>query len=128
MVQGNSIGDGRVAGRLADAGSVLKSRDTWRVAARTLLMLASTLITFSVLAAAIPTFLGMDSFIIDGGSMRPAVPAGALVVAQRVDPAIVQAGEIITFRHSTSPNSPVTHRVVKVLREANGKRSVERVL
>ncbi len=120
MVQGSSFGDGSAVGRLADVGSVLKSRDTWRVAARTLLMLASTLITFSVLAAAIPTFLGMDSFIIDGGSMRPAIPAGALVVSERVDPAVVQAGEIITFRHSTSPNSPVTHRVVKVLREANG--------
>ena len=120
MVQGSSLGDGGAASRLADAGSVLRARDTWRVAARTFLMLASTLITFSVLAAAIPTFLGMDSFIIDGGSMRPAIPAGALVVAERVDPAIVQAGEIITFRHSTAPNSPVTHRVVKVLREANG--------
>ena len=120
MVQNSSFGDGGAASRLADAGSVLRARDTWCVAARTFLMLAFTLITFSVLAAAIPTFLGMDSFIIDGGSMRPAIPAGALVVAERVDPAIVQAGEIITFRHSTASSSPVTHRVVKVLREANG--------
>ena len=52
--------------------------------------------------------------------MRPAVPAGSLVVASRVDPAAVQAGEIVTFRHSTAPSTPVTHRVVKVLREANG--------
>jgi len=42
------------------------------------------------------------------------------VIASRVDPASVTAGQIITFRHSTSPQTPVTHRVVKVLREANG--------
>ena len=105
---------------LAGLLAVLWSRASWRAWARSALVILSALVTLSVLAAAIPTFLGMDSFVIDGGSMRPAVPAGSLVVASRVDPAAVQAGEIVTFRHSTAPSTPVTHRVVKVLREANG--------
>jgi signal peptidase len=118
MVQGNSIGGG--ASVLAILRATLRSRETWRVSSRYLLMVVSTLVTFSVLAAAVPTFLGMDSFIIDGGSMRPAIPAGALVVSKRVDPSVVVPGDIITFRHATSPGSPVTHRVVKVLREGDG--------
>ena len=118
MVQGDSMGSGSAV--LSTLRATLRSRETWRVSSRYLLMVVSTLVTFSVLAAAIPTFLGMDSFIIDGGSMRPAVPAGALVVAKRVDPAVVEAGDIITFRHATTPANPVTHRVVKVLREADG--------
>ncbi|MGE3857476.1 MAG: signal peptidase I [Dehalococcoidia bacterium] len=117
MVQGHSVGSDSL---LAGLGRTLRARETWRVASRQLLMVVSALVTLSVLAAAVPTFFGMDSFIIDGGSMRPAVPAGALVVAKRVDPAAVQPGDIITFRHSTSPDTPVTHRVVKVLREADG--------
>ena len=117
MVQ-DSMGTGSAV--LSTLRATLRSRETWRVSSRYLLMVVSTLVTFSVLAAAIPTFLGMDSFIIEGGSMRPAVPAGALVVSKRVDPAIVEAGEIITFRHATTPANPVTHRVVKVLREADG--------
>ena len=118
MVQGNSNGDGLPATSIL--GTTLRSKETWRVASRAMLMVVSALVTLSVMAAAIPTFLGMDSFIIDGGSMRPAVPAGALVVAKRVDPALVAPGDIITFRHATSPSTPVTHRVVKVLRETDG--------
>ena len=112
--------DGGSTSRLGGIVEALRSRDTWRVSSRYVLFVVSTLVTLSVLAAAIPTMLGMDSFIIDGGSMRPAVPGGALVIASRVDPASVTAGQIITFRHSTSPQTPVTHRVVKVLRESNG--------
>ena len=119
MVQGNMISGGS-PGRLGNLAAVLRSRETWRVSSRYFLFVVSTLITLSVLAAAIPTMLGMDSFIIDGGSMRPAVPPGALVVASRVDPTSLQAGQIITFRHPTSPGTPVTHRVVKVLRETDG--------
>ena len=113
-------GSSEFSRRLTGVMQVLRSAETWRVSSRYLLLVVSALVTFSVLAAAIPTFFGMDSFIIDGGSMRPAVPAGALVVSRRVDPALVQAGDIITFRHSTSPDTPVTHRVVKVLREQSG--------
>lgn len=121
MVEGNMVGgSSEFSRRLAGVVQVLRSAETWRVSSRYLLLVVSALVAFSVLAAAIPTFLGMDSFIIDGGSMRPAVPAGALVVSRRVDPALVQAGDIITFRHSTSPETPVTHRVVKVLREQSG--------
>ncbi len=88
MVQGDLFEDGPRR-RLGGISGALRARETWRVASRYVLLVVSTLITLSVLAAAIPTLMGMDSFIIDGGSMRPAVPSGALVVANRVDPAAV---------------------------------------
>ena len=123
MVQGDMI-TGEPVARRGGLPPLLRSRETWRSASRYVLFVVSTLVTLSVLAAAIPTMLGMDSFVIDGGSMRPAVPAGALVVSSRVAPASVEAGQIITFRHASSPGTAVTHRVVKVLREDDGSVSL----
>jgi len=48
------------------------------------------------------------------GSMSPAVKVGGAVVTQEVDPATIQAGDIITYR-SPDNGRLTTHRVVEVL-------------
>lgn len=83
-------------------------------AARTAVLLGSLVITTVVSIALLATVLGYDLFVIDGGSMAPSVPAGALVIADRVSPASVEVGDVITFRRSSAPDSPVTHRVIRV--------------
>ena len=81
---------------------------------RVLVVVSSLVVTTVVSIALVATALGYDLFVINGGSMAPSVPPGSLVIAERVAPARVQAGDVVTFRRSSAPNSPVTHRVVLV--------------
>ncbi len=78
-----------------------------------------------VLAVLIVVFVGIDgavlvvqhmdrsAYVIRGGSMAPAIPLGALVFAEPVDPASVVPNDIITFR--TDNGLVFTHRVVSVV-------------
>lgn len=61
-----------------------------------------------LLLGAGPLF-GFHSFAINGGSMQPAIPFGALVVAGPGEPV---AGDVITLRQPNDVN--VTHRVTRV--------------
>jgi signal peptidase I len=55
---------------------------------------------------------GLEVFAIRGGSMTPAIPLGAAVVAVRTAPDAVRDGDIVTIR---ADNGVVyTHRVVEV--------------
>ncbi|PKN81571.1 MAG: signal peptidase I [Chloroflexi bacterium HGW-Chloroflexi-9] len=82
--------------------------------ARYLLFVVSSVVTFVTLLAFSATALGYDLFVVTGGSMAPAVPAGALVIAERVPPSALNPGDVITFRRTDSPSTPVTHRVIRV--------------
>ncbi|MCC6387940.1 MAG: signal peptidase I [Dehalococcoidia bacterium] len=82
--------------------------------ARYLLIVVSSVVTFVTLLAFSATALGYDLFVVTGGSMAPAVPAGALVIAERVPPSALNPGDVITFRRTDSPSTPITHRVIRV--------------
>jgi len=82
--------------------------------ARYLLIAVSSVVTFVTLLAFSATALGYDLFVVTGGSMAPAVPAGALVIAERVSPSALNPGDVITFRRTESPSTPITHRVIRV--------------
>jgi signal peptidase I len=81
----------------------------------------TAVVALAVLPAIGAAFLGYDSFVVVGGSMEPAVREGGLVIAKRVDPATVAAGDIITYRHPDRPSVPVTHRVVQVFDDQGGR-------
>lgn len=49
------------------------------------------------------------------GSMAPGMPVGSLAVVVPVNPAVVQVGDVITFRAPTPDHEVVTHRVVEIL-------------
>lgn len=89
-------------------------------AVRTAVLLGSLVITTVVSVALLATVLGYDLFVIDGGSMAPSVPAGALLISDRVSPASLEVGDVITFRRSSAPESPVTHRVIRIESGAAG--------
>ena len=77
--------------------------------------IAAAVGTLGLLAVGtLPMLLGYDVFVVKGGSMAPAIRAGSVVVAERVDPHTVEIGDIITFRRPQRPDHPVTHRVVAV--------------
>ena len=60
----------------------------------------------------VPDFMGYKPFIVLSGSMEPAVMTGDLVITQEVDPASLQAGDVIAYRYGDS--SIITHRIREV--------------
>ncbi len=48
------------------------------------------------------------------GSMRPGMEVGAMVFTERVDPAAVEVGDVITFVRPAGRGELVTHRVADV--------------
>jgi signal peptidase I len=61
---------------------------------------------------------GYGLYAVRSASMAPAIGVGALVVAQQVDPAAIQPGDVITVAARTG--ATVTHRVVAVSSGAGG--------
>ena len=56
--------------------------------------------------------VGLEVFAVRGGSMAPAIPVGAAIVAVRTAPEEIHVGDIVTIR---ADNGVVfTHRVVEI--------------
>jgi signal peptidase len=72
-----------------------------------------------VAVSALPLF-GYRATVITGGSMKPAIPLGSLIVSQREAPDTLQEGDIVTFRAPSAAVS-VTHRITKIT-ELDGRR------
>lgn len=68
----------------------------------------------------IPDFMGYKPFIVLSGSMEPAVMTGDLVITQSVDPAALQAGDVIAYRYGQE--TVITHRIRQVT-EKDGLRA-----
>jgi signal peptidase len=63
-----------------------------------------------VFATQVLPALNHDVFIVEGGSMEPAIHLGSAVITDRVDVATLQVGDIVTFRGENG--TVVTHRLV----------------
>lgn len=57
-------------------------------------------------------FVGHRAFVIQSGSMAPAIPVGALVIVSKERPDELEVGDVVTLR--TGNDTVVTHRVVRV--------------
>jgi signal peptidase len=55
-------------------------------------------------------------------SMEPLLPPGTLVVDQPVKPSQVQIGNIVTYQIASGKAGVITHRVVGISRDSDGKR------
>ena len=70
------------------------------------------LVVLLALATNIGPRLGLEVFAIRGGSMSPAIPLGAAVIAAQTSPDAIQVGDVVTIR---ADNGVIyTHRVVEV--------------
>jgi signal peptidase I len=78
------------------------------------------LVALSVLLAAAPHFLPVETFSVVSGSMRPTIPVGAVVVGTPVRATDIRLGDIITFQPPGRPDRLVTHRVRQVSQTAAG--------
>ncbi len=64
------------------------------------------------LATNLGPHLGFEVFAVRGGSMMPAIPVGAAIVAVRTAPEEIRVGDIVTIRADNGV--AVTHRVVEI--------------
>ena len=73
-----------------------------------------TLVILLVLAVAVlafaPHYLGFELYNVLTGSMEPEIPAGSLVVVQKVEADALSEGDVIAF-HRPRDGSVVTHRL-----------------
>ena len=79
-------------------------------------------ITFAVLLLLCLSFvairvLGLDTFIVTGGSMEPSIQKGSLMLVQPVSPSEIKVGDVITFEHY---DQTTTHRVITITQGAQG--------
>jgi signal peptidase len=67
--------------------------------------------------------LGHPVYVVAGPSMEPAIPIGAAVILEQVDPAALAVGDVVSLR--SGPNRAVfTHRIVRLV-ERDGERWIE---
>jgi signal peptidase len=101
---------------LAPATAVRRSLTAvWVRRATGSLLAASLLLGWAALALAVAQHVyGFETFTVLTGSMRPAIPVGALVVEHKVPASSIKVGDVITFHPSTDPGIVITHRVIQV--------------
>jgi signal peptidase len=91
------------------------ARPVWLDIANLALTVFCGLVVAATLAVTIgPRLLTYETLIVRSGSMAPAIPTGAVVVVQPVQPREVRVGDVITYRRPERPDIAITHRVVEV--------------
>lgn len=73
-------------------------------------------------AVLVPRLGGGTPYAIVSGSMRPALPPGAMVVVRPVEPDAIRVGDVITYQLRSGEPQVVTHRVVTVGVNGAGER------
>jgi signal peptidase len=79
-------------------------------------------LVFAVAAILLPGLLGLQRYVITGGSMTGEIPKGSVVYSRITPVGHLRAGDIITF---TPPgmSGAVTHRIVAVEKGPEGQRA-----
>jgi signal peptidase len=66
-----------------------------------------------VATATVPVLFGYHTYIINGGSMEPALKRGSVAVTHPTSPRALRVGDIIAYHHAPE-NPPVLHRIIEV--------------
>ena len=75
-----------------------------------------TLVALFLLASLVPV-AGIKTFVVQSGSMEPAIKTGSVIVVKQSD--TYKVGDVITFGPRTKTKSPTTHRIVEVKEDGN---------
>jgi signal peptidase I len=82
--------------------------------------LCAAALLFVVLTILVPPLLGLQRYVITGGSMTGTIPKGA-VIYSRITPAEqLKVGDIITF-HPPGGSTAVTHRIIGTEKGPDGR-------
>jgi signal peptidase len=80
-----------------------------------LLIVLIAVVLFGVVLGRLVPLSGWTTFIIGGGSMEPALPIGAAVLVEPVDPANIRVGDVVSLRSGSQLQSIFTHRVTRIV-------------
>ena len=90
-------------------------------AARLVVRAAIAVVLLGLLTLAIgPRLYPFQTFYVRTGSMSPAIPVGALVVATRASADDLNPGDVIVFQRPDRPGMMVVHRIDAVEQRASG--------
>jgi len=78
-----------------------------------------------LLAGVLPSVLGYESFVVLSGSMEPNIHVGDLAVVAPRKPSEFMVGDVITYRTTAQPDVVVTHRIVGIGQDEDGRLSFE---
>jgi signal peptidase I len=86
---------------------------------------ALLLLVGALLIGAAPALFGYESLVVLSGSMRPAIEVGDLLVVGPVAPDRIKVGDVLSYRTAERPDIVVTHRVVGISLDPQGRLSVQ---
>ncbi|WP_125778182.1 signal peptidase I [Antribacter gilvus] len=99
--------------------------DVLRVAGRALALVLLVAAGAALLAGVlVPRLAGATPYVVTSGSMRPALPAGTLVVVRPADPSTIRIGDVVTYQLRSGDPQVATHRVVGVGSTTTGERTL----
>ena len=78
----------------------------------TLLLVIAAVLGAVIVARVVPWLTGGTTLVVTGGSMVPAIPVGAAVIATPVDPSTLVVGDVVSVRVGPA-QSIFTHRIVR---------------
>ena len=90
------------------------------VATKLATVLCVAALLFVVVTILVPSLLGLQRYVITGGSMTGAIPKGAVIYSEVVPIEQLKVGDIITF-HPPGSSMAVTHRIVAVETGPDGR-------
>jgi signal peptidase len=102
--------------RAEERRSTLK---TW--ATRVGSVLAGLIVAMVFVVSIGPKFLPYQMFFVRSGSMHPTFNTGDMVVLTKVDASDLKEGDVITFDRPDKPGTLVTHRIVGIKTDEQGR-------
>ena len=103
--------------------NIIKNVMVWLVVATAVFMMIFTIVSVTMFNRADRNLFGYKAFIVLSDSMSATdFSSGDLVLTRRVNPATLQAGDIIAYTSQNSSNfgEIVTHKIREVTTDANG--------
>lgn len=82
--------------------------------------LCAAALVFAVLGILVPGLLGLQRYVITGGSMTGTIPKGSVVYSRITPVGELKAGDIITF-NPPGMSTAVTHRIISVEQGPDGQ-------
>src|SRR5438045_4022325 len=83
--------------------------------------LALLTVVVALLAGTVPAAFGYEGFVVLSGSMEPAMGVGDLAVVGPAKPQDLMQGDVVTYRTAQRPDVVVTHRLVGISIDDEGK-------
>ncbi len=89
------------------------------VSAATILFCALILL-FTAFVVLVPALLGLQRYVITGGSMTGSIPKGSVIYSTITPVEQLREGDVITFK-PPQKSEPVTHRIMTIRRVKDGR-------